>query len=176
MENQSITREVDATPHASALIEGHRDFGYSLDTALADIIDNSISADATDVSLIAETASENPFMAIVDNGLGMSEPELVEAMRLGSKNPTDIRASSDLGRFGLGLKSASFSQCRCLTVFTRKDGKTSCARWDIDSVSSRNSWNLELIDNHQEVAGNELLSDTGTVVVWKKTGSNERRI
>lgn len=87
-----ITREVDATPHASALIEGRRDFGYSLDTALADIIDNSISAGATEVSLIAETASENPFMAIADNGLGMSEPELVDAMRLGSKNPTDIRA------------------------------------------------------------------------------------
>lgn len=168
MGNQLITREVDATPHASALVEGHRDFGYSLDTALADIIDNSISAGATEVSLVAETASESPFMAIVDNGFGMSEPELVEAMRLGSKNPTDVRASSDLGRFGLGLKSASFSQCRCLTVVTRKDGKTSCARWDIDSVSSRNSWNLELIDDHQDVAGSELLPDTGTVVVWQK--------
>jgi hypothetical protein len=168
MENQLITREVDATPHASALVEGHRDFGYSLDTALADIIDNSISAGATEVSLVAEITSGNPYVAIVDNGTGMSEPELVEAMRLGSKNPSDLRASSDLGRFGLGLKSASFSQCRCLTVITRKDGKTSCARWDIDSVSKRNSWNLELIDNHEEITGNELLSVAGTVVVWEK--------
>ncbi len=163
-----ITREIDAAPYAASLIEGHRDFGYSLETALADIIDNSISAGATEVALEAETTTEHPWIALADNGRGMSESELVEAMRLGSKNPTDLRAINDLGRFGLGLKSASFSQCRRLTVLTRRDGKVSCARWDLDEVSKRNNWNLELIDTPQHVTGHELLPITGTVVIWEK--------
>ncbi|WP_412050345.1 ATP-binding protein [Hoeflea sp. Naph1] len=163
-----ITREIDAAPFAASLIEGHRDFGYSLETALADIIDNSISAGATEVVLEADTATEYPWIALADNGRGMSEPELVEAMRLGSKNPTDVRAIDDLGRFGLGLKSASFSQCRQLTVLTRRDSKISCARWDLDGVSKRNNWNLELIDSPQAITGHELLPVTGTVVIWEK--------
>lgn len=163
------TRIVDAAPHASSLIEGHRDFGYSLETALADVIDNSISAGARNVQLIAETIADEPWVAVVDDGCGMSESELVEAMRLGSKNPTDVREPRDLGRFGLGLKSASFSQCRSLTVLTRRDGETSCARWDLDHVADRNEWALELIDDDLDgVVGSDLLQPYGTVVVWEK--------
>lgn len=161
-------REVDATPYAASLIEGHRDFGYSLETALADVIDNSISAGSTSVQLIANTTAEEPSIIIADDGSGMTEAELVEAMRLGSKNPSDKRSSEDLGRFGLGLKSASFSQCRSLTVISVKDSKTSCARWDLDRVSKRNDWSLELLDDHSAVPGLELLSADGTVVVWEK--------
>lgn len=163
-----ITREVDATPYAAALIEGHRDFGYSLETALADVIDNSISAGARTVELIADTVAEEPWIALADDGYGMKEPELVEAMRLGSKNPTDERAAEDLGRFGLGLKSASFSQCRSLTVLACRNGTTSCARWDLDRVAKRNDWTLELIDNIENVTGHDLLHSTGTVVIWEK--------
>ncbi len=166
--NSPQIREVDATPYAASLIEGHRDFGYSLETALADVIDNSISAGATTVQLMASTASDDPSIIIADDGVGMSEQELIEAMRLGSKNPTDKRAADDLGRFGLGLKSASFSQCRSLTVITRKDSKVSCARWDLDRVSQRNDWSLELLDDHAEISGLKLLSSNGTVVVWEK--------
>ena len=162
------TRTVDATPHAAALIEGHRDFGYNLETALADVIDNSISAKASNVQLIAETTVDEPWVAVVDDGCGMSEAELVEAMRLGSKNPTDERDAEDLGRFGLGLKSASFSQCRSLTVLTRRDGDASCARWDLDRTAERNDWTLELIDNPGVVPGHDLLPSTGTVIVWEK--------
>ena len=161
-------REVDATPHASALVEGHRDFGYSLETALADIVDNAISAGAGKVEVIAEITEEEPWIALADDGSGMTEAELVEAMRLGSKNPTEKRAPEDLGRFGLGLKSASFSQCRRLTVLTRRDGITACARWDLDRIAKRNDWALELIDNADDVVGHDLLHDTGTVVVWQK--------
>lgn len=90
-------------------------------------------------------------------------------MRLGSKNPTDTRASDDLGRFGLGLKSASFSQCRSLTVLSVKDSEeASCARWDLDRVSQRNDWSLELLDNHSDIPGAEFLPDHGTIVVWQK--------
>ncbi|QKV20057.1 ATP-binding protein [Oricola thermophila] len=162
------TREVDATPYATSLIEGHRDFGYSLETALSDIIDNSITAGAQSVALIADTAADEAWIAIADDGSGMTEAELIDAMRLGSKNPTHKRAAKDLGRFGLGLKSASFSQCRCLTVLTRRNGKTSCARWDLDRIAQRNEWSLELIDNPELVKGHHLLPETGTVVVWEK--------
>ncbi|ERS86885.1 hypothetical protein Q667_15975 [Marinobacter sp. C1S70] len=168
VQQSSPIREVDATPYAASLIEGHRDFGYSLETALADVIDNSISAGATTVQLIADTASEEPTIIIADDGCGMPEAELIEAMRLGSKNPADKRAADDLGRFGLGLKSASFSQCRSLTVISAQDSKLSCARWDLDRVSRRNDWSLELLDHHSTIPGVELLSDHGTIVVWQK--------
>lgn len=161
-------RFVDATPFASSLIEGHRDFGYSLETALADIIDNSISAGAVNVRIIADTISEDPWIALADDGHGMSEAELIEAMRLGSKNPTARRGERDLGRFGLGLKSASFSQCRCLTVITRRDGNTSCARWDLDQIADRNDWALSVIDDLSDLTGSDLLEGSGTVVVWQK--------
>jgi hypothetical protein len=164
---EPATREIDATPYAASLIEGHRDFGYNLDTALADIIDNAITAGASSVELVAETLTDTPWIALVDNGSGMTETELIEAMRLGSKNPVDKRGAQDLGRFGLGLKSASFSQCRCLTVLTRRDGKASGARWNLDRVAKRNDWKLELIDNLELVTGADLLKDKGTVVVWE---------
>jgi hypothetical protein len=161
-------REVDATPYAAALIEGHRDFGYNLETALADVIDNSISAGARTIQLIAKTAIDEPVIVVADDGCGMTETELVDAMRLGSKNPKDERARDDLGRFGLGLKSASFSQCRSLTVITRRRSHDSCARWDLDRVARRNDWSLELIDHHEKIVGHELLQKKGTVVVWEK--------
>ncbi|WP_299285031.1 ATP-binding protein [uncultured Tateyamaria sp.] len=160
-------RKVDASPYAASLIEGHRDFGYSLETALADIVDNAITAKAKDVSLTAETASDEPWIAIADDGTGMTEVELIEAMRLGSKNPTHERSAEDLGRFGLGLKSASFSQCRSLTVLTRKNGSIACARWNLDRISKRNDWSLELIDDTSSLLGRELLPETGTVVIWE---------
>lgn len=160
-------RKVDASPYAASLIEGHRDFGYNLETALADIVDNAITAKAKDVSLTAETASDEPWIAIADDGTGMTEVELIEAMRLGSKNPTHERSAEDLGRFGLGLKSASFSQCRSLTVLTRKNGSIACARWNLDRISKRNDWSLELIDDTSSLLGRELLPETGTVVIWK---------
>ena len=115
-----------------------------------------------------ETMADKPWIALADDGSGMTEAELVEAMRLGSKNPTSERSADDLGRFGLGLKSASFSQCRSLTVMTRRDGKTSCARWDLDRIAKHNDWRLELIDNPEQLTGHDLLPDTGTVVVWEK--------
>ncbi|MBC7191932.1 ATP-binding protein [Marinobacter sp.] len=161
-------REVDATPYAASLIEGHRDFGYGLETALADVIDNSITAGATTLQLFANTADEEPYVALADNGSGMAESELIDAMRLGSKNPSDERPAKDLGRFGLGLKSASFSQCRRLSVITRRDGGASCARWDLDRVASRNDWSLELLDQLGGVTGADLLPEQGTVVVWEK--------
>ena len=104
----------DATPHAASLIQSLRDIGYSCETALADIIDNSITAGARRVELLSDVEGGDPALAILDDGAGMSHAELIEAMRPGSRNPLAECKRHDLGRFGLGLKSASFSQCKRL--------------------------------------------------------------
>lgn len=166
--NFSRKRQADATPHAAALIEGMRDFGYTLETAMADIIDNSITAGASKVEIIAEPLGESPWIAVVDDGTGMQEAELVEAMRPGSKNPLDEREGHDLGRFGLGLKSASFSQCRRLTVISRRDGKTSAATWDLDAVAKTNVWKVDFEDDLADVPTADRLPETGTIVLWRK--------
>ena len=111
-------------------MESLRDIGYSLPTAVSDVIDNSLTAGARKIELHAETHAEVPVMGILDDGIGMTEAELLEAMRPGSQSPLEDRTARDLGRFGLGLKTASFSQCRRLTVVTRRAGVTSCAVWD----------------------------------------------
>lgn len=161
-------RRADATPHAASLIEGLRDIGYSLETAISDVIDNSITAGAREIRIVTEACSDNPFIAIVDDGSGMSEHELIAAMRPGSRNPLEARDEPDLGRFGLGLKSASFSQCRRLTVVSRKNGKTSAAVWDLDDVAERNEWAVQLPDNVMGTPGVEALGAVGTLVLWQK--------
>ena len=126
----------DVAPDASAMIESLRAHGYTLQTAIADIIDNSIAASCKNVWLTMDWSSGSPYIAITDDGSGMDESELISAMRLGSKSPLEYRAPSDLGRFGLGLKTASFSQSRRLTVVSKKNGVTSLRRWDLDHLSS----------------------------------------
>lgn len=168
MKEASVSRRADATPHASALIEGLRDIGYSLETAISDIIDNSITAKARRIQIITETYSDEPYIAIVDDGKGMTEDELVTAMRPGSQNPLIARDEPDLGRFGLGLKSASFSQCRRLTVVSNKTGKTCAAIWDLDDVAKTNEWIVQLPDDIAGIPAISHLGTTGTLVLWQK--------
>lgn len=165
---ETTKRQADATPHAASLIEGMRDFGYTLETAMADVVDNSVTAKASKVEILAETATDEPWIAIVDNGTGMAEPELIEAMRPGTRNPLQKRKEHDLGRFGLGLKSASFSQCRQLTVITRKDGQTAAATWDLDKVAETNDWCVDLEDDLSDIPAAMRLPETGTIVLWRK--------
>jgi hypothetical protein len=150
------------------LIEGLRDIGYSLETALSDVVDNSITAGARCIQLLTETSSDRPFIAILDDGVGMTEEELVSAMRPGSKNPLATRDLPDLGRFGLGMKSASFSQCRRLTVVSRKEGKTSAAVWDLDDVARQNEWSVYLPDDLSNISCVGKLQASGTLVIWEK--------
>jgi hypothetical protein len=145
-----------------------RDLGYSLETALADVVDNSISAGATQVDILADTTSADVSIAILDNGEGLSEEQLLEAMRPGSQSPTALRAATDLGRFGLGLKTASFSQCRRLTFVSRKDGRTSAAVWDLDSVEKADDWLLEIPDSVDGLAHVERIGESGSLVLWEK--------
>ena len=160
-----------ASPNAASLMQSLRAFGYDISTAIADLIDNSISAQASIISINFEWNNGDPWISIADNGYGMTEPELFEAMKTGSKNPLDERSSDDLGRFGLGLKTASFSQCKRLTVATKKDNSVFVRCWDLDIVTAENAWILlksasvnaqKIIAEHFEKNAN------GTIVVWEK--------
>ena len=162
------TREKEVPPKASVLVESLRDIGYSLHTAVSDVIDNSLTAGARTIELLAETHTEIPAIGILDNGTGMTEAELLEAMRPGSRSPLEVRTVTDLGRFGLGLKTASFSQCRRLTVVTRRAGVTSCAVWDLDTVAARDKWIVELPESVARIPWSERLAADGTLVVWQK--------
>ena len=163
-------RIVEIAPKPSSLIESMRDIGYSLSTALADLVDNCIAARAETVHVFASTEGPELKVGILDDGEGMTEEELLEAMRLGSRNPLEERARSDLGRFGLGLKTASFSQCRALTVVTRTSGTTASARWDLDYIAGSDSWLVQIPDDPTSIPWADLLGDRGTLVVWEKFG------
>src|SRR5262249_11768465 len=109
-------------PDAPAMIESLRAFGYNPQTAIADLLDNSISAEAANIWLQFFWDGPESFISILDDGVGMTEEDLREAMRPGSRSPLETRDPRDLGRFGLGLKTASFSQCRRLTVCSKTAG------------------------------------------------------
>jgi hypothetical protein len=160
------TRECPPAP--ASLIESMRDVGYDLSSAIADLIDNSISAGATNIDIRLDT--EEPVLAFIDDGCGMSDEELLSAMRHGSQSPRDIRGTDDLGRFGLGLKTASLSQCRQLTVVTRKNSATHAACWDSDFVEEHNSWMLQILSD-QEISAlpfYEQIPSQGTMVLWRQ--------
>ena len=111
-------------PSAASLIVSLRDLGYSLETAIADLIDNSISADATEIQIFCDMHRTAPVLVTADNGRGMAEAEVIAAMRHGAADPRKKRGPKDLGRFGLGLKTASFSQCRRMTVVSAQERQT----------------------------------------------------
>jgi len=144
-----------------------RDIGYTLETALADVIDNSITAGAKTVQLLVDTSSASPSFAILDDGSGMDEETLLRAMRLGSRSPLEVREALDLGRFGLGLKTASFSQCRRLTIVSRQNGQTCCARWDLDYVVETDDWLVQIPADLALIPFVEKMATTGTLVVWE---------
>lgn len=157
-------------PSAACLSASMRDLGYSLETAVADLVDNSISADATLIDIVCQLAGGDPFLAIVDNGHGMSPDELLRAMKHGSANPREKRKLSDLGRFGLGLKTASFSQCRSLTVVSRRDGELSGAEWNLDLIDEKDDWILLVLEpaELEAIPLVDRLQTHGTLVVWRK--------
>ncbi|MDD5126732.1 MAG: ATP-binding protein [Dehalococcoidales bacterium] len=133
----------DCAPRADALVHSLRAFGYDLAMAIADLVDNSIFAGASNVWVSYAWNNSDPWVSILDDGRGMTEQSLVEAMRLGSKSPLEARDPQDLGRFGLGLKTASFSQCKIVTVFTKTtDGAESVRFWNLDYLQSSKEWKL----------------------------------
>ena len=164
-----IKQEV-VNPNVGNLIQSLRDIGYTFEIAVADILDNSISAGSKNI-IIRATKEPEMRLEILDDGSGMIEQELVEAMRLASKNPGHLRQKNDLGRFGLGLKTASFSQCTKLTVVSKKDNMISFKSWDLNFITQTNEWIL-LTPELDKIKNYELFEKlnsytSGTLIVWE---------
>jgi len=159
-------------PNAASLIESLRNIGYSFETAVADIIDNSITAKSKNIDIFFQHDNNHLQFAILDNGIGMNKEELFNAMKPGSFNPLDLRNETDLGRFGLGLKTASFSQCRQLTVVSKQNGDIHAMEWDLDYVLKTNRWEIRILDKTETdgLFGIEKLKSlpSGTLVIWNK--------
>jgi len=158
-----------AGPRPESVIESLRSLGYDLPTAIADLIDNSIAASAKNIWLDFEWSGSRTSMVLTDDGTGMAGDELSNAMRLGSRSPLDIRGPTDLGRFGLGLKTASFSQCRRLTVISKTSrNDLECRCWDLSYVTAECDWKLlkgqQFVTPTMTLRLNQLSS--GTAVVW----------
>lgn len=159
----------ETPPRPAAMINTFRAFGYNLQTAVADIVDNSISAGASNVWITYNWNGANSWVSITDDGNGMDLPELIEAMTPGSKDPNEERSENDLGRFGLGLKTASFSQCKALTVITKRVGHELLKRsWDLDFVNEIGKWKLLDYLSDQYFAEKLDQQDKGTTVLWEK--------
>lgn len=157
-------------PDPGSLIESLRAFGYTLEASIADIIDNSIVAQALNIHIQFTWRGDASTIAVIDDGYGMTEAELINAMRAGSRNPLDSRDLNDLGRFGLGLKTASFSQCRKLTVGSKAKGNPVCIRsWDLDYVNRKREWRLQKVNpfDADPVFSTLEGKETGTVVFWE---------
>lgn len=163
-------------PRADILVESTRSIGYTFESALADIIDNSIGNGATHID-VRFSSIDPRYIAILDDACGMTPDELIIAMRYGSRNVNDQRAESDLGRFGLGLKTASLSQCRKLTVISKKNNVISAASWDLDFIIEQQGWSLKVYD-YDEIVNqynkaipgilDQLNSyESGTIVIWE---------
>lgn len=158
-------------PTADVLMVSMRAMGYSFESAVADVIDNSISAHANDISIKFPIDPADCYVAICDNGDGMTSAELFDAMKYGSESKRDGRSNDDLGRFGLGLKAASLSQCRKLTVISKKDGVISAFIWDLDIIEEKRDWYV-IECSEEQITGIrfvDYLQDkkSGTVVLWE---------
>jgi hypothetical protein len=156
-----------AEPCASSMILTFRAIGYNLETAVADIIDNSISANAKNIWFSSEWKGGNSVITVLDDGCGMNNEELVQAMKPGAKNPMDERPEKDLGRFGLGLKTASFSQCQKLIVVSKKaDYVPVYWIWDLNYVNQTNRWELIRYPVSDDFLHALDKLKSGTLVIW----------
>lgn len=159
---------VQIVPNAKRLVQGYRDIGYTFNGAVADLVDNSIAAQATEVRIDMVWEGHQSYLVISDNGDGMTRAELEEAMRLGSDQDYD---PDDLGKFGLGLKTASISQCKVLQVGSRRRGDEHAVdvlRFDIDHIERTNNWEVirQGTESLPSIARDWLARTHGTVVVW----------
>lgn len=168
VEEQSSGLELP--PVAPQLMQSLRSVGYTTPAALADLVDNSIAAGAHNVAIRFDTAAD-PFIAVIDDGRGMDEASLIAAMRFGSRDPRDQSGEMDLGRFGLGLKTASLSQCKRVTVASVHGTALAIAAWDLDECEQRGSWWLSrparstIPDDVLEVLAAQ---GGGTAVIWQR--------
>lgn len=182
MDNYTNLSFENANPNPEYLIKSIAEQGYSLETALADLMDNSISANADKIEVLIKTDEEPFTLFLADNGNGMDEAVLKTSMQFPSNSPDDKRHGLDLGRFGLGMKTASFSQTRCFTVLSRKKGELdfSARTWDVDYLKSKKEWRLivnsaaevsQMLEDYKELSDNSLNKfedfEPNTIVIWR---------
>jgi len=177
---------INLPPNPSSFIESIRFFGYSMKTAVADIVDNSITAEAKHINIRFAWNEGNPWLAVIDDGYGMQDQELKVAMQLGGKSPKMERTRDDLGRFGIGLKTASLSQCRHLSVISKKNGYVAGYDYDLDSFNDMENgeWPVGLITDN-DITDHQILctlfsehleqTDSGTIVFWEDFDRIEER-
>ena len=164
---------IELIPSAKRLIRSLRDIGYEFVDAVADIVDNSVEAQATIISITLKFEGEDSYLTIADNGVGMSSKDIQEALRFGSNRAYED--SDDLGRYGLGLKTASLSQCERLTVSARRGeerARINSYCWDLDHIEQTNRWEILKIESDEikDEVWRHLHETTGTVVTWERLG------
>ena len=164
-----VTQSETVVPDPGRLIFALRQIGYSLEQALSDLIDNAIAAGATNVLIRFLWSGDRILsLAVVDDGHGMTKDELRNAMRFGSKERAD---AASLGKFGLGLKLASFSHARQLTVVSTRNGEIGGRRWTIQGI--RRNWDCDILGPEQarKIAESPWspinLSSSATIVLWE---------
>lgn len=157
---------------ATALLTGLRAIGYNFSTAVADIIDNSLAVNSTEIRIFSDALAKTPYFCVLDNGWGMNTAELDNAMLFGSDREGKEDCIQELGRFGLGLKSASLSQCREFIVASKKYGRIRAMSFDLDVVEAENKLLLKQLssDEIDTLPQIERLKnfETGTLVIWTK--------
>lgn len=157
---------------ATALLTGLRAIGYNFSTAVADIIDNSLAVNSTEIRIFSDALAKTPYFCVLDNGWGMNTAELDNAMLFGSDREGKEDCLQELGRFGLGLKSASLSQCREFIVASKKYGRIRAMSFDLDVVEAENKLLLKQLssDEIDTLPQIERLKnyETGTLVIWTK--------
>lgn len=154
-------------PDPESLLESIRSVGYSLKEAISDLIDNSISANASSIRVIINLEGEGEFH-LIDNGDGMDHQKLVSSFRLGSTNPKTTREENDLGRFGMGMKTASLSQCRSVTVTSKQNKCVVSRTLDLDEVSKQKKWVIGEKEIHSEIVKQLDNIEHGTIISWEK--------
>ena len=154
-------------PDPESLLESIRSVGYSLKEAISDLIDNSISANATRIDVIIDFENSGEFY-LLDNGDGMNSQKLISSFRLGSTNPKTTRDENDLGRFGMGMKTASLSQCRSLTVSSKQNNVIVSRTLDLDEVGRLKKWVIGEKAEHQDIISKLKETEHGTIVSWEK--------
>ncbi|MET3919968.1 ATP-binding protein [Arthrobacter sp. UYEF20] len=164
--------EFEVVPPGPQLMESMRAVGYSLKTAIADVIDNSITAKATAIDIRFSAEPGNTFVSISDNGTGMDAAGVRHAMKLAGHDARSTRNAGDLGRFGLGLKTASLSQCRVLTLISKRNGTLAGVQWNLDRLAESGQWQLYILsqDDLSKLTHTRYLEDkaSGTVVLWEE--------
>lgn len=163
------TKTYEVAPSAARLTGSLRDIGYDFPTAVADLVDNSITAGASRINIFTQFEPNGSYVLISDDGAGMTERGLVEALRFGTRRDY---ATNELGRFGLGLKTGSFSQCRKLTVLTRTSDKKKTIRvmtLDLNRIARTDRWDITANETSPAIerARTQLQESPGTVVVWE---------